>query len=210
MAHEELWLNFALKIGKEQREIYIIDDFLADGSIDGIYRQFLAFSYVLGDSDRPDTTHVRHLVRPFDLKELEGDTPLASFAQFVRRFLAANQLDSGPVFRVYANFNLHGDFQFTHEDGPCWTALFFVNAQWKEDWGGELFFYGDKFSDPAYAVFPKPGRLCIFDGRIPHRGGTPSKHCFEPRISLAIKFRRPTEIERERTVADALPGDSRA
>jgi len=210
MAQEELWPNFALKIGKQQREIYIVDDFLGAGAIEDIYRQFLAFPYVLGGSDRSDTTHVRHLLRTFDLKELEADTPLAHFAQFVRRFLDANQLDSGPVSSLSANFNRHGDYQFIHEDGPCWTSLFFVNAQWKEDWGGELLLYGDKSSDPAYAVFPKPGRLCIFDGRIPHRGGSPSRHCFEPRISLAIKFDRPSETERDRTLVDALPGDARA
>ena len=53
---------------------------------------------------------------------------------------------------------------------------------------GETVFY-DRAGEPFHAVAPKPGRLLLFDGGIVHRGGVPSRKCFEPRLSVAFKFR---------------------
>lgn len=38
-------------------------------------------------------------------------------------FLWEQRIDCGALPRVYANFDLHGDFRFAHEDGEGWTAL---------------------------------------------------------------------------------------
>ena len=106
-----------------------------------------------------------------------------------RNFLQEQNIVCGEVYRIYANYNLHGDFQFAHEDGDGWTALVFVNSRWDEDWGGELILYPDGEAAYAYSILPSPGRMVIFDGMIRHRGGVPSKLCLEARISLAIKFK---------------------
>jgi SM-20-related protein len=37
-------------------------------------------------------------------------------------------------------------------------------------------------------VSPRPGRLVIFDGSIPHAGRPPSRICHAPRYTLAYKF----------------------
>ncbi len=46
--------------------------------------------------------------------------------------------------------------------------------------------------DPQFVVGPKPGRLVIFDGAIPHAGRPPTRICFAPRYTYAMKF----ELER--------------
>ena len=70
---------------------------------------------------------------------------------------------------------------------PGVTALYFANPEWQDDWQGETVFY-DRAGEPFHAVAPKPGRVLVFDGGIVHRGGVPSRKCFEPRLSVAFKF----------------------
>lgn len=144
----------------------------------------------LSDADRPDTGHVKHLKHEFESECWTEDKVEGMLAKRAKDFLIEQNIIPGEIFRIYANCNLHGDFQFAHEDGDGWTALYFVNSKWHEDWGGELMLYPDDMQDLAYAIIPKPGRMVIFDGMIRHRGGVPSKLCFDARFSLAIKFQK--------------------
>jgi hypothetical protein len=69
-------------------------------------------------------------------------------------------------------------------------VVYFANSRWESDWSGELHFYGDD-PDLSVAIQPRPGRMVIFDGLLPHRAGVPSKLCLDPRITVALKFKRP-------------------
>lgn len=93
--------------------------------------------------------------------------------------------------RAHVNSIPHGDIQNIHEDGwpgTSLTALYFVNAGWQATWQGELILC-DPLGESMYAIDPRPGRLVLFPGETPHRGGAPSRVCFEHRLSLALKFR---------------------
>jgi len=95
------------------------------------------------------------------------------------------------VGRIHVNSIPHGDMQSTHEDGwpgTSLTALYFVNADWQASWQGELILC-DPLGESQYAIDPRPGRLILFPGEVPHRGGAPSRVCYEHRLSLAHKFR---------------------
>lgn len=176
-----------LELGPDRRKVFIVDGFAEDDFLKKAYQGLKELPYYFFDSDRPDTRHIKHLVHHFREEPNPIVTALTEFAQDVFSSLG---ITPGKVSRRYANFNLFGDYQFAHQDGNQWTALFFMNESWSEDWGGELLLYEDGQDAYAYAVQPKAGRLVIFDGMITHRGGVPSKLCFEPRISLAIKFNR--------------------
>lgn len=175
-------------LGPGGRRFFILDRVMDLAAARRVHRYFADLPMTLSDSDRPDTTHVRHLKHEFEPEEWDANPALAQLTGVARRFLRERRIACGAVYRTYANFNLHGDFQFAHEDGEGWTALAFVNARWDEDWGGELILYPAAAAH-AYCIAPRPGRMVIFDGMIRHRGGAPSKLCLEARISLAIKFR---------------------
>ena len=181
MRHQELRLG--------RRRLFILDGVLDPGAVRWVHRRFAGLPVTLSDSDRPDTGHVRHLKHEFDPEEWERDPALASLTSCARGFLTRRGIAAGAPYRIYANFNLHGDFQFAHEDGEGFTALAFLNATWKEDWGGELIAYPGGGAPFAYCIAPRPGRMVVFDGMIRHRGGSPSKLCLVARISLAIKLR---------------------
>jgi len=181
----------AFRIGSSRRRFFILDRVMNGAAAARVHRYFADLPMTLSDSDRPDTAHVRHLKHEFEPEEWTANPALLSLASAAKSFLRERRIGCGSIYRIYANYNLHGDFQFAHEDGDGWTALAFINTRWDEDWGGELVLYPDGPASYAYCVAPQPGRMVLFDGLIRHRGGAPSKLCLEARISLAIKFRPP-------------------
>lgn len=172
----------------DSRQAFLLENAIEPEVRESVYQFFLGRGYSLTDSDRDDTDHVRHLVHYFTEVECRENIIIKTLLDYAQSFLISQNLNPGELIRAYANFNLFGDFQFAHTDGDNeWTALFFINDEWKPDWGGELLLY-DESADLSLSIPPKPGRLAIFDGLILHRGGVPSKHCFQPRISFALKF----------------------
>lgn len=178
----------SLDIGIEKRKLFVFDNVVNRAASQWIHNEYKGLPVTMSDSDREDTQHIKHLKHDFGPAEWQMNTPSGLLAARARELLTEQGVGYGDLYRMYANFNLHGDFQFAHEDGHGWTALYFVNSEWQEDWGGELMIYPEPSSGFAYALEPKPGRMVIFDGMIRHRGGVPSKLCFDARISLAIKF----------------------
>lgn len=178
-----------IECGPQRRKLFIFDKVIQQDASEWIHRQYRDLPVTMSDSDRADTSYVKHLKHEFSPSHWQPNCPSGFMAQRARELLQEQMVEFGDIYRVYANFNLHGDFQFAHEDGEGWTALYFVNSNWEEDWGGELLIYPNPDSGVAYAIEPRPGRMVIFDGMIRHRGGVPSKLCFDARISLAIKFR---------------------
>jgi SM-20-related protein len=178
-----------LLIGREQRKIYIIDGVFDKKLKSSIHNYTLNLNYELFPAIETDAVSIRHLAHNFKKKE-QKENFLSYLISFAEEFFSKNGMLSKGVNRMYANMHLFGDYQLIHNDGDEWTALFFTNQEWQEDWGGELIFYGDRKSDPAIAIPPAEGRAVIFDGLIPHRGGVPSKLCLEPRMNIVIKFKR--------------------
>jgi SM-20-related protein len=187
------FLSRSFEVGAEKLKVFVFDRLFEEKALLGVYSKFRSLPYYLMDHDRDDTQAVKHLVHVFGSEEIEATPVIKALIQAAQELAESQGIKAKKVARVYANFNLHGDYQFAHEDGDVWTVLVFVNASWHEDWGGELLLYDGTFAAPtdrgfAYAISPRPGRMVIFDGRIKHRGGVPSKFCIEPRISFAVKF----------------------
>tara|TARA_B100001996_G_scaffold147703_1_gene112515 strand:+ start:1529 stop:2284 length:756 start_codon:yes stop_codon:yes gene_type:complete len=86
---------------------------------------------------------------------------------------------------VYANLGLCNDDHGIHVDHPKpnvgYTMLIYPNIEWKANWGGETAFYEEDCEEMIYLNPYKPGRICIFDGSIPH--------CAKPQALIGAKFR---------------------
>ena len=177
-----------LRLPNGNQHAWVIDNILEPDVGVQIHEWFKYLDYRFLDSDRDDTTFLKHLICTFEPDEYEGGTPAALLVNAAVSVMESLGIQYGALERVYANFNLFGDHQFAHTDGDFWTVLFFVNSVWGEDWGGELLLYEDGPHSLAYAIQPRPGRMAVFDGTLHHRGGAPTKFCLEARISLAIKF----------------------
>lgn len=172
--------------------LLLVADGLVDAPVAARVQEMLADApFRMHDYDREDTKAVRHLVHELPTEAVE-DHPLLSFLDARARSLANEHGASpGELRRAYVNLNLHGDFQFAHQDGDVWTAVFFAAGRWHEDWGGELIAYqGRPAAGIGLSISPRPGRMVVFDGLIWHRGGAPSRLCHEPRLTLVLKYAR--------------------
>jgi len=90
---------------------------------------------------------------------------------------------------------IHRDsYKVANMENPGKTAICYVNPFWRADWDGETKFYSHRDpskADLLYACLPKPGRVIIFDGSIPHRGCAPNRFCNKLRITVAYQFPPP-------------------
>jgi Rps23 Pro-64 3,4-dihydroxylase Tpa1-like proline 4-hydroxylase len=77
---------------------------------------------------------------------------------------------------------IHGDW---HVDDQI-TILYHANYDWNTDWGGENFFYNDNATQISQAVQYVPGRVIVFDSRIPHSVCTINEKKLRFTISLFL------------------------
>ena len=123
------------------------------------------------------------------LRETAGFEPLAGIW---------DSLQAGPLYghhlvRCYANAHTYGVEGYIHTDSKQtdnYTAVVYLNPVWKPEWGGELVLF-DGAGDLACAILPKPGRVAIIPGDMPHAARGVSRTCPAIRVSLAFKSKLP-------------------
>jgi hypothetical protein len=177
----------------EGLRIYIVDGMFQPAMVRILYEILRKLPFSLSDYDNPQTRHLLHWKYEFPL---DGFAAHPVYRNWHDNIVAkTNELFSNhhsKLFRVYCNNSLFGDHQHAHVDDvdpiPGVTSLYFANAEWHDNWHGEILLY-DGRGEPFYAVAPKPGRVLMFPGSIMHRGGVPSRACFEPRLSVPFKFK---------------------
>lgn len=163
-----------------------------DGYLHSAAAHFDALSkaaYTRTEVARPDTVGYKHWATEVRLEALLRQ-PVFELSQ--RAALAfAKPGEAYRPYRAYTNVASFGDMLFTHTDclpemGDL-TALWYICDEWDIEWGGETVFY-DQHGEIAASVRPRPGRLAMFDGSILHAGRPPSRICYKPRYTFAIKF----------------------
>lgn len=80
---------------------------------------------------------------------------------------------------------VHCDCSGDGEYSP--TILVYCNNEWNYNWGGETVFF-DENLDVKRAVLPKPGRVVVFDGRLPHTARPPVSIFEGYRYILTFKY----------------------
>jgi SM-20-related protein len=95
------------------------------------------------------------------------------------------------IERMYVNAYTYGDCPTVHLDNAgegSFTVLYYANYEWNHNWSGETVFYNEARDEIIRAVYPKPGRIVSFDGRIPHVAREPNRICPVVRYTIAIKL----------------------
>lgn len=91
--------------------------------------------------------------------------------------------------RLIVNAYNHGDSSWVHTDSDKpnhWTVIVYLNDVWDINWGGETIFIqnGGEFT---HCVSPTPGRVVLFDGRIPHGPRAVTREAPLPRLGLTYQ-----------------------
>ena len=92
---------------------------------------------------------------------------------------------------VYANGQVSSQDGPIHRDNapdaPGRTVMIFCSEYWATCWGGELMFYDADKKLLVASVQPKPKRVVIFNGELPHAARAPAVSCNRLRMSIAFK-----------------------
>lgn len=190
--------------------IHIIDQVFEPLFISGLHAVLGKIPFVANDYDTDASKHVLHLkcelpaialmsedITNEELLALLPQKKGASHLSAITRITAQALEKFYPEYteislgRVHVNCLPYGDLLSVHEDGwpgASLTGLYFANSQWLPGWHGELIMC-DPMGESMYAIEPRPGRLVLFPGEIPHRAGSSSRACYAHRLTIGHKFR---------------------
>lgn len=95
---------------------------------------------------------------------------------------------------AYASGYVYGTVHDLHKDGTfpehCYTIMFYLNKVWNVSYAGETIYTDPLESEIIASVLPKPGRVVVFDGQIPHVAREVSRTCVELRMVATFKYRK--------------------
>lgn len=169
-----------------ERDLWVFDGLI--GSVATMVQALDRAPFTRTEVATPETDRYRHWVAEMDLRVLAG-LPLHRATLAAMASVMPGR--SYRAYRAYTNFAAFGDVLMIHTDcapdADEYTALWYLANDWDADWGGETLFYDDQ-RDARFVVSPRPGRLVLFHGAIPHAGRPPARTCHSPRYSFAIKL----------------------
>lgn len=172
----------------EGRDVFVFDGLVTDSDLAQYVEALERAPFTRTESAKHETAEYKHWACEAPLATL-GQIPL--WAATERAVVHARPGQSYRPYRAYTNYAAYGDMLFTHTDchpdARGLTALWFLAMDWEPEWGGETLFF-DSTGDAMFCASPKPGRLVLFDGAIPHVGRPPTRICFTPRYTFAIKL----------------------
>jgi SM-20-related protein len=98
------------------------------------------------------------------------------------------------LVRCYANSYPYGSEGVVHRDADDtrhYTAIFYPNLIWDLNWAGEtMFFRLEQPPEILTTVWPRPNRLVVFQGIIPHVARGISRSCPLLRTTLMFKTKK--------------------
>jgi len=160
--------------------INVYDNVISKEKNDEWYHSILyKGNYNYGESDRPGMPPTGMTL---EIKNAERINELSDIA-----FKYHPELNDLKFLRAYVNLFFPHDRPAFHPDLNCYTCLFYITPEYDMQEGGETQFLKNDEYD-FVGVFPKPGRLIVFDGDIYHRA---TSYRNNPRITIALKFIKP-------------------
>ena len=81
----------------------------------------------------------------------------------------------------YVNVSNPSDVNYVHSHFEAKVVLYYGNLSWVEGGHGETNFYSEDLSEVQFTSPYTPGRLIIFDGKVPH--------CLRPQSIVGPKYR---------------------
>lgn len=147
-----------------------------DGGAKYFYRHFAGFQKT-GQED-------------LDPARIEDELTANPIVQAVWARLKAGPFAGHRLSRSYANGMPPGTEGGLHLDSNIpshLTAIYYPHLAWDADLAGETLFYNAARDEVLAAVYPKPNRMLIFPGTLPHVARPASTRASDMRITLMFK-----------------------
>jgi len=92
--------------------------------------------------------------------------------------------------KCIVNLTVAGQTYFHHVHEEEDAVLFYVNLEWKREWGGETLFYSKDAKNLEKAVEYIPNRVVFFEGHHPHAIRPASFHAQFFRFTVSLFFKK--------------------
>jgi hypothetical protein len=90
--------------------------------------------------------------------------------------------------KAVVNLTVPSDVNFIHTHPEKKTVLYYANVNWQEGWCGETLFFDETRTRIEFASPYTPGRVIVFDGKIPHTIRPQSNIAPHYRFTFSIFF----------------------
>lgn len=177
----------------EDRKITVYDEIFNQQEINDIYYQISQRPYLRCNLD--DVLYHNHHSDIKFSSEIALSEPLSSillkkYSQSISELADPSKVE---VIRHYVNYASDNTVDLIHEDcrmnkNNFYTILQYGNFVWDSNWHGETVFYNSNLDEILFSSVLKPGRIIVFDSRIPHSARPPSKIAIYPRYTIATKI----------------------
>lgn len=120
-------------------------------------------------------------------EELAAKAPMISQ---LWRALRDGPLAGQVLSRCYANgmpAGVEGGLHFDSNIATHQTSIYYPHLVWDPNFGGETLLFNDAGDEILAAIYPRPNRLAVFSGTIPHVARPMSRRCKDLRITLMFK-----------------------
>ena len=122
----------------------------------------------------------------------ECERTLRLYNEYIEPRLLADieDYDMLRVDRVYANAQTPDNRSDIHVDAHfenCYSVMFYATTHWPKEFDGETIFYSED-DEIISAILPKPGRVVLFNGVMPHIGRPPNPKLNGRRITVVWKM----------------------
>jgi len=169
----------------EGRDIIIMDEAFKFGEHHALYDICMSLKYSCTSYSNFDIQDITDKRMRADLTQddnlcniIFNDYRIKQFQQFIKP-------DEYSYSHAYVNLGLVNDSHEIHVDGTTpgqvMTMLIYPNTEWELNHGGETVFYKEDRKEMVYLNPYKPGRICLFEGSIPH--------CAKPQALIGPKYR---------------------
>lgn len=123
---------------------------------------------------------------PFWRMDLLDDT---YFSDYLLNIIREKTQQDYDLYDVYANghtFGTQGEFHVDWYEPNGRTLLYYVNSNWRPEWGGKTIFLLNK--EELYYQNPIPNSAVLFPGNTPHMAEGTSRLFSGLRVTIAWKL----------------------
>ena len=173
--------------------IKVYDNVLSFSEKANIEQQCQRMPYLIGWKDTyksEDTGFFYHECDAQNWYDVLDNKIASEFPYILNNSEPFSQMEDRDVLRSVINCNTIADSMTTHDHPNQDVILYYVNTEWKTEWGGETIFYDKNEKEIIFASPYVPNRMILFAGEIPHRYNSPASVAPKYRFSISTFFPR--------------------
>jgi len=182
---------------------YDVDGYSCD-VYDNLFNRSLRdkfYNFVIRSYFQPSATDTlfiehRHHISMASVYDRDDLMKLGLWDAIPEEIKTKHNMDLDHLTHTLINLTTPGDVHHSHTDNydsRNLTVLYYVNPEWNVEWGGDTLFLDQETENIEFASQFKPGRLVVFDPRIPHLIRPSTTLAPQYRFSIALKFEYPNE-----------------